>query len=988
MTVADFCRLPAPPGGGMGGAYGALGLRTALLVTALACAACGGDSGTSRRAPLDAIPSFDNATVEDKAFVKGEAIANETLPEAMGGDGALTYSLSPEPPAGLTFNPASRVLSGTPTAGQPATEYTYRATDSDAANPDTATIRFNIAVNERLSLSASAASINEWEDQGRTEVRVSMGRVARSDLVVRLQSTGSAVLGGDFDFPALGEGDPALTIVEGASSATVAIRPIRDLDKEGDENITLAVTGVAGDDAASLVFDTAGLRIAIKDAGEPTADTGEVALAALLAGLAFLEARLEATIKADVIDFAFQVLNFGGRASSATSASMQVRAEDGTTLAAVAHPAQIAVPALAPGDQFRGRASLMLEGLQPGRDHTFELVVKRTPEEPSVDELGAGDEDSQIDVRASVQYHIDARGQVRVTCTGFDRSMSPGVEDPLFPEQWALVNTGQKSYARNGGVAGEDLRMAGAIRQGLDGDGVQVAVVDGGIEICHPDLAENIEPGASYNFLVGVRHGARADDPFVPTHDGGHGTSVAGLVAAVANNGVGGRGVAPRVRLRGFNLIDTWKDEIDPEGLEFDALGMSTENPRSSDVHIFNMSYGAPRGGENLGTDKVNLFKAGVEKLRPMEGDGKPLGAVYVKAAGNVFDGCLPYVESDRERALHPNFDIGCHNANQDPESNYPYVITVGAFNADGKRSSYSCAGANLWVAAPGGENGSDKPGLITTDQMGVDRGRSADEFGLTTRLLENALGDYTATFGGTSGAVPNATGAVALLLGVKPELTWRDIKYLLAGTARQLHADIPEVRVAFGGKPAVLQHAWVTNAAGYRFHNWYGFGAVDVDAALAGAAALEPDGLGEFIETAPIRQADAVAVPDHDGAGITLTQGVDLPPGTHIEAMQLRIEATHERVADLGFTLTSPAGTPSVVNPVMNRSLEHLEAEEDGNDPAELELDWKVLSNAFYGEAPEGGWTLNVIDAVPGKSGRLDAWSLVFYLGEHPTRP
>ena len=259
---------------------------------------------------------------------------------------------------------------------------------------------------------------------------------------------------------------------------------------------------------------------------------------------------------------------------------------------------------------------------------------------------------------------------------------------------------------------------------------------------------------------------------------------------------------------------------------------------------------------------------------------------------------------------------------------------------------------------------------------MGSDRGYVLYGRGLAAGTEANPLGDYISMFNGTSSAAPNASGAIALLLETQPELTWRDVKHILAKTARRLHADIPRVRVAFGGTPAVLQHGWITNAAGYHFHNWYGFGAIDVDAAVALAATHVPNSLGVFTESAPLRLATALTIPDHDGGGLTQIQNVTgLSRTANIEAVQLRIEVRHPSPRELGFELTSPAGTRSIINPVFNRAL-------DGVDSP---LDWTILSNAFYGEPPTGEWTLNVIDAAEGNIGKLDAWSLIFYLGEHP---
>ena len=85
-------------------------------------------------------------TVNDQSFVLNTFLTL-TLPEASGGTGSLTYSLAKSGgtglPAGLSFDPSTRVLSGTPTAKQSAVQYTYRV---DASNGDIATTTFNISV--------------------------------------------------------------------------------------------------------------------------------------------------------------------------------------------------------------------------------------------------------------------------------------------------------------------------------------------------------------------------------------------------------------------------------------------------------------------------------------------------------------------------------------------------------------------------------------------------------------------------------------------------------------------------------------------------------------------------------------------------------------------------------------------------------------------------------------------------------------------------
>ena len=89
----------------------------------------------------DSQPSFGTATVSNRTYTAGAAISVLTLPAASGGDGTLTYSLSPAV-AGLSFNATTRVLSGTPTT---VSSYgmTYTARDADG---DIATLRFTITV--------------------------------------------------------------------------------------------------------------------------------------------------------------------------------------------------------------------------------------------------------------------------------------------------------------------------------------------------------------------------------------------------------------------------------------------------------------------------------------------------------------------------------------------------------------------------------------------------------------------------------------------------------------------------------------------------------------------------------------------------------------------------------------------------------------------------------------------------------------------------
>ena len=102
---------------------------------------------------LDTAPSFSSAAItaianKSYTYTAGTAIPVLTLPKATGGNGALTYSLSPILPQGLTFDTTRRTISGTPEAETASTSYTYIAADSDTntAATDTASLTFSITV--------------------------------------------------------------------------------------------------------------------------------------------------------------------------------------------------------------------------------------------------------------------------------------------------------------------------------------------------------------------------------------------------------------------------------------------------------------------------------------------------------------------------------------------------------------------------------------------------------------------------------------------------------------------------------------------------------------------------------------------------------------------------------------------------------------------------------------------------------------------------
>ncbi|MXZ13014.1 MAG: S8 family serine peptidase [Candidatus Dadabacteria bacterium] len=789
----------------------------------------------------------------------------------------------------------------------------------------------------------TSANIQEAENQT-VRVFISLDSTASTSVMVPLNFSGSAKQNADYATSA-----DSIIVPPNTTSASVDIDVFRDFDLEDDETITVSLGEIEGNGKAGTMSS---ISFTIIDGEAATVDKTPKENGANLVLL-----NTQYIITEGSIDFAVVVLNFSDQNVAPTKLFAEWSSDmdfetDVHSLGIVDTPAFVFGEENFPQPY---EFSLPLSGLAPNETYYIRVYLDEVPEEAT---------EQIFDNVLLFGFATNAEGKVTTRCEAPVRAAS-GTEDPLFREQWHLKNSGQSGFANNNGVAGADLQMTEAISNGQNGDGVKLAVVDTGLEICHPDLAATVEEGKSFNYAFQNSAGSSPTDPFNHSVLGDHGTSVAGVAAAVANNGLGGRGVAPGVKLRGFNLGTTLEADFEAELLS--SLGGSSSNPDSASAHIFNMSFGSEVPSENSEEDFVNLVKMGTTDLR----SGR--GALYVKAAGNEFGVC---------ENPHPiNIEIGCVGSNSDPDQNLPYLINVGAFNARDVKSSYSSAGANLWVVAPGGEDGEEQPAIITTDQIGVHAGFSKIPVNsLTTDHRSNLDGDYFGGFGGTSSAAPATSGAIAILLGVNPDLTWRDVKHILATSARKIDPDIKEVRAAFNGKPYIAQHAWQINAAGYSYHNWYGFGAVSVDDAIIMTNGYTPNSLGEFVESRWFPAADnsnlSLAIPDEDGAGVTHTLTVtDLPNTANIEAVILDITVNHGYGSDLGVKLTSPSGTESIVNAPFNVILDEFPGMRD----------WQLMSNAFYGEKPNGTWTIQVADLAADHTGSLESWRLRFYYGDHP---
>ena len=490
------------------------------------------------------------------------------------------------------------------------------------------------------------------------------------------------------------------------------------------------------------------------------------------------------------------------------------------------------------------------------------------------------------------------------------------ITDPLYGCQWHLNNAGQ----RKGGVSDEDVHVEAVWAAGILGAGINVAVVDTGLDSDHEDLSANVETTRNHDYTA--PEGEDTTDIYNP--ESNHGTAVAGIIAA-RDNSLGGRGVAPRARIYGYNFLQAPTDANMADAMQRDLV----------ETHVSNNSWGA--SSSHTGVELIPaIWEMEIETGLTRGAGGT--GIVYVFAAGN--SGPADY-------------------ANLGGVINHYGVTTVCAVTDQGEHAPYSEQGANLWVCAPSGSASlrpapDDRPDITTTDND--DR--------------------YTDSFGGTSAATPIVSGVVALVRSANTALTWRDVKLILAASARQNDADDP------GWEDGALKYGAAT--ARYHFNHKYGFGVVDAEAAVDAATHWTP--LPPFVEqkidsatTLNLSIPDctvATGCPtstDSDPVSSSLTMGAEVE---FIEFVAIDVNLSHEFFRDLQIELVSPSGQVSVLS--VPRSI-------FGTRPPFMGSA-RFGSAKHLGENPAGTWTLRLRDARHQNTGTLHAWSLTVY--GHRTAP
>jgi len=500
--------------------------------------------------------------------------------------------------------------------------------------------------------------------------------------------------------------------------------------------------------------------------------------------------------------------------------------------------------------------------------------------------------------------------------------------DPLFARQWYLHN---KKYP------GEDINWLPVYNAKITGKGVHITIVGDGFDTEHPDLVQNGHSTSQARSTLGNSD----HDHFVPKRNIGiHGTPMAGLVAAICNNGIGICGAASGAELLYNDLL------LIPDGKKngLQRLITSIESDAAfSDISINSW------GGEDFTGQYQSLDRSGsmqwqtaMENALKTGRNGK--GTIFIWSAGNGTQ--VPYREID--------------NSNYDEQTNFYGVMAVCAVDKKGMRASYSERGANLWVCAPSSSAmGLNSDEMITTNVH-------------TNRRLSNSVGstalpdqDYTSRFGGTSAAAALVGVVVALMLEVNPDLTWRDVKIILAESARKNDPNDSEWQFN-GGQKIIKENSKETR---YHISEKYGFGAVDAEKAVSLARKWVNVPSLVIYETKQTYADHKIYASDFQSSVEIHYSGIYF-----IEYVDIFISSKMVDSGSMTISLISPSGTKSVLQGPHD-CLKNLK-----KVPCVIPSKWRYGSARQLGESPNGVWQLMVANASNPGSIYVKNWSMKIY--------
>ena len=383
----------------------------------------------------------------------------------------------------------------------------------------------------------------------------------------------------------------------------------------------------------------------------------------------------------------------------------------------------------------------------------------------------------------------DSRATTRTTAWPFN--------DPEIYRQWCYINDGTAPFAseRAGVLAGSDAGCAEAWELCTGDEDIIVAVMDEAVMWSHPDLADNIwiNEGEELHAGVDADGNGYVDDRYgynfvrntgitswTSNGSTGHGTHVAGTIAAVNDNGIGVAGIAGGGKgQRGVKIMTIQLfDGMNSCSLAMEARAMKYAADNGAVILQCSWGYNSAKSNMIMGYTPGPATEEEGAALYPLEKEALDYFINYAGSPNGVIDGGLAIFASGNEYAAQSSFPAA-----------YSKCISVAAIAADYTPASYSNYGSEVLLSAPGGDlEYYGTPGM--SDNIYDENGILNEQGAIYSTLVLDGVAGY-GYYEGTSMACPHVSGIAALGLAYAKQqhrhFTSEEFRELMYSSARDI---------------------------------------------------------------------------------------------------------------------------------------------------------------------------------------------------------